>query len=99
MNRLQGTNSNQEVSTSEPEDTASVVKLDYAVHRTQHGNMVQWLNSSDKAYSDFSISRLVRTNGKVEKIPLTKVSKKSGSYIYIDYGYHTICEYLIEAVR
>lgn len=99
MNRLQGINQMQEKSSSESSDNTSVVKLDYAVHRTQHGNMVQWLNTEEKAYSEFLISRLIHTNGKVEKVPLTKISKKSGSYIYIDYGYHTICEYQVEAVQ
>lgn len=99
MNRLLGMNQTQEKNPSESSDNTSVVKLDYAVHRTQHGNMVQWLNMEDKGYSEFLISRLIHTNGKAEKVPLTKISKKSGSYIYIDYGYHAICEYQIEAVK
>lgn len=89
----------ENINKSEQSDRLFGVQMEYAVHPTKHGNMVQWLNTKDKMFSEYSISRLVRSNGKVEKIPLATISKKSGSYIYIDFGYHKLCEYLIEAVK
>lgn len=100
MNRLLSVSegASQPPNTSQQNDFFGV-KMEYAVHPTKHGNMVQWLNTKDQMYSEYTVSRLVRSNGKIEKMPLARISKKSGSYIYIDYGYHKICEYLIEAVR